>query len=362
MAGFLSVRHVNKHFGSHHALRDVSFEVARGEVTTLLGPSGCGKTTMLRSIAGLETIDGGAVELDGRLLDDGGRAHVPPERRGIGMVFQSYALWPHMTVGDNIALGLRLKRLDAATVSRKVTAVLAIVGLAGMEGRFPSALSGGQQQRVSLARALALEPTCLLFDEPLSNLDLMLRERMRFEIREILVRAGITAIYVTHDQSEAMVISDRLLVMDRGQVVQQGSPAEVYRRPATRFVSEFLGGSNLLPLSPVGSDAAIGHYSGPDGIHLRGIPETSLPPDGLIAFRPEDVAIARGDEPSNIMEAVVTTSTFLGACTQCELMVGATRVNASLPGFRPMVPGEARRFWIDPNFVSIVADGTGIMS
>ncbi|WP_158746196.1 ABC transporter ATP-binding protein [Acidisphaera sp. L21] len=353
---FLTVSHIEKHFGTHHALRDVSFTVQQGHVATLLGPSGCGKTTMLRAIAGLETIGTGRIELGGRVLSDGGSNHLAPERRGIGMVFQSYALWPHMTVGGNIALGLKLKRMNPADIAEQTRNVLTVVGLAGMADRYPSSMSGGQQQRVSLARALALEPSCLLFDEPLSNLDLVLRERMRFEIREILVRAGITAVYVTHDQSEAMVISDSLLVMDQGKIVQAGAPQEVYLRPATRFVAEFLGGANLLPLDRAGSDAGAGLYVGPAGIRLQGLPVKHLPEAGLIAFRPENLAIAEGQQGPNAFAATLVTSTFLGATTQCEFRIGGSALTAALPGYRHLAAGQIVQLWLDPSAVTVVAD------
>lgn len=360
---FLNVAGICKTFGLYHALQNVNFTVERGQVATLLGPSGCGKTTMLRAIAGLVPIDSGRVELDGRVLANGG-LHVSPERRGIGMVFQSYALWPHKTIRANIALGLKLKKMHPAEITAKIQEVLAIVGLAGVEDRYPGSLSGGQQQRIALARALALEPSCLLFDEPLSNLDVILRERMRFEIREILVRTGITAVYVTHDQSEAMVISDLVLIMNGGKIVQIGSPREVYLRPASRFVAEFLGGANLIPLDAARSDSSNGIYAASPEICLRGRAEETLPPVGLIAFRPENVTVADADGASgpNELNAVVESTAFLGSSTQCRARIGAFSINVAIPGWRDLAAGQSVRLRIDPDSITVVAESTGVAS
>ena len=352
---FLAIEHVGKRFGAHQVLDDLSFAVARGTVATLLGPSGCGKTTMLRAIAGLERIDAGRVTLGGRVLADGPRRPIAPERRGIGMVFQSYALWPHKTVAQNVGLGLLLRGQDRAAAAARTERMLALVGLPGVGARYPASLSGGQQQRVSLARALALEPACLLFDEALINLNLVLRERMRFEIREILVAAGVTAVYVTHDQSEAMVISDQLLIMDRGRIVQAGTPGDVYCRPATRFVAEFLGGANLLPLDLAASSPRDGLFvSG--GLRLRGAPVAAVPDHPLIAFRPESVGLS---DAADALDAAVETCTFLGGQTQCRLRVGGTGITATLLGHRAFAPGQPLRVGIDPADVTLVADSRG---
>src|SRR6187200_1314832 len=252
---YLTVQNLVKTFGDFKALDDVSLSIDRGEVCALLGPSGCGKTTTLRCIAGLETADSGAIGLDGRVLSDPARGQfVLPERRELGMVFQSYALWPHKSVAENISLGLKIQGLPQAEIRDRVASGLELVGMAGTQNRYPAQLSGGQQQRVALARALTLQPKCILFDEPLSNLDLLLRERMRFEIRELLVRLGITAVYVTHDQTEALVISDHIVVMNRGKIEQEGAPMDVYVRPRNRFTAEFLGRTNILPLKKAASD------------------------------------------------------------------------------------------------------------
>ncbi|HXZ43747.1 MAG TPA: ABC transporter ATP-binding protein [archaeon] len=233
---------VSKRFGQTVAVDDVSLTIEPGELVTLLGPSGCGKTTTLRMVAGLEVASGGRI-----YIADAEVTHLPPNARDVTMVFQSYALFPHLTVFENVAYGLRVLKRSEAEVQKAVRDVLELVGMPGLEGRSPSALSGGQQQRVAVARALVLQPQVLLFDEPLSNLDAKLRKRMREEIRLLQQRLGITAIYVTHDQAEALAISDRIVVMNRGRVSQIGTPLELYQAPGNRFVAEFIGEANFLP-------------------------------------------------------------------------------------------------------------------
>ncbi|HEX9898097.1 MAG TPA: ABC transporter ATP-binding protein, partial [Candidatus Methylomirabilis sp.] len=233
---------VSKRFGQTVAVDGVSLTIEPGELVTLLGPSGCGKTTTLRIVAGLETATSGRV-----FIGDAEVTHLPPNARDVTMVFQSYALFPHLTVFENVAYGLRVLKRPEAELRKAVLGVLELVGMPGLDARNPSALSGGQQQRVAVARALVMQPKVLLFDEPLSNLDAKLRKRMREEIRLLQQRLGITAIYVTHDQAEALAISDRIVVMDRGRVSQIGTPLELYKAPANRFVAEFIGEANFLP-------------------------------------------------------------------------------------------------------------------
>jgi iron(III) transport system ATP-binding protein len=233
---------VSKRFGQTVAVDNVSLTIEPGELLTLLGPSGCGKTTTLRMVAGLEVASGGRI-----YIGEAEVTHLPPNARDVTMVFQSYALFPHLSVFENVAYGLRVLKRPEAEVRKAVEDVLGLVGMPGLERRNPSALSGGQQQRVAVARALVMQPKVLLFDEPLSNLDAKLRKRMREEIRLLQQRLGITAIYVTHDQAEALAISDRIVVMDRGRVSQIGSPLELYKAPGNRFVAEFIGEANFLP-------------------------------------------------------------------------------------------------------------------
>ena len=240
----LSLQHVTKVFGTgQRAVDDVSFEFERGGLYTILGPSGCGKTTLLRMIAGFEHPTSGDITYNGTRIND-----VPPYRRGFPMVFQSYALFPHMTVLDNVAYGLRVRSVPAAERDARARAMLALLGLDAHEQRHPAQLSGGQQQRVALARALVLEPEMILLDEPLSNLDAGLRVTMRSEIRALQQRLGIAAIYVTHDQEEALAISDEIVVMNEGRIEQSGSPVEVYQKPRSEFVARFMGCPNVFPL------------------------------------------------------------------------------------------------------------------
>ncbi|NJE61529.1 ABC transporter ATP-binding protein [Thermococcus sp. 21S7] len=254
--------------------------VKDGEFLTLLGPSGCGKTTTLRMIAGFEKPERGEILFDGRRVND-----LPPYERGIGIVFQDYALFPHMTVFKNIAFGLEMKRLPRAEIERRVRWALELVGLEGLENRYPEQLSGGQQQRVALARALVVEPEVLLLDEPLSNLDAKIRERLRGEIKRIQRELGITTIYVTHDQEEAMAISDRIAVMNVGHVEQVGKPLELYYRPKTEFVARFLGLSNILELKAENGRACLGKLCFDVGREGK----------VRVFFRPESVYVTPGD-------------------------------------------------------------------
>ncbi len=242
----VSLRGLTKQFGDAAAVNDLHLEIADGEFVSLLGPSGCGKTTTLRLIAGFLQPDEGEIRVNQEVLSSRS-VLIPPERRHMSMIFQSYAVWPHMTVFQNVTYGLKIKRLSRGELEKKAARLLRLVHLDGVKDRYPSELSGGQQQRVALARALVVEPQILLLDEPLSNLDANLREEMRFEIRRLHEEFRITTVYVTHDQAEAMVTSDRIAVMDRGKIVQVGSPEEIFDLPKTRFVAEFIGKTNILP-------------------------------------------------------------------------------------------------------------------
>ena len=249
----VTLQALTKRYGDVAAVEDLALEVRPGELVALLGPSGCGKTTTLRLVAGFLKPEAGEIWVGERCLSSPA-AVVPPERRRMAMIFQSYALWPHMTVAQNVAYGLRFKReMARAERARRVREMLAVVQLAGYEGRYPGELSGGQQQRVAVARALVVEPEILLLDEPLSNLDANLREEMRFEIRRLHEAFGITTLYVTHDQAEAMVISDRIAVLQHGRVVQLGTADELFHQPRTRFVAEFIGRTNVVDAVAVGA-------------------------------------------------------------------------------------------------------------
>jgi iron(III) transport system ATP-binding protein len=293
----IHVQRLLKRFGPVTALEDVSLTVAHGEFVTLLGPSGCGKTTILRCLAGLERPDGGEIHIGERLVVAAG-TFVSPELRQVGMVFQSYAVWPHMTVYENLAFGLRLQKLRKEEIHTRIMQVLDLVDLTGLMERYPSQLSGGQQQRVAVARTLVLKPQVLLFDEPLSNLDAKLRERMRSEIRQLQRTLGITAVYVTHDQAEAMAISDRIVLLNSGRIVQSGSPRELYYRPVNRFASDFVGIGNLLP-GKVEAEDANGVYAvrlaGDFAIRAYGAGRFTPGQAVTVLIRPEQLGIAPGE-------------------------------------------------------------------
>jgi iron(III) transport system ATP-binding protein len=241
----IQIEGLRKVYGGSVALDSIDLEVAEGEVLALLGPSGCGKSTTLQLLAGFLTPDGGEIRVGGRTLSSP-RGVVPPERRNMSLIFQSYAVWPHKSVGDNIAFGLRVRKVPKSEITERVRKILSVVRLDQQVDRYPAELSGGQQQRVALARALVVEPEILLLDEPLSNLDASLREEMRFEIRRVHDTTGTTMVYVTHDQSEAMVTADRIAIMNRGVVEQVGTPEEIHQRPRTRFVATFMSRANTL--------------------------------------------------------------------------------------------------------------------
>lgn len=367
---FLKVDNLIKTYGAFHAVDNVSIDVERGQVCSFLGPSGCGKTTTLRCIAGLEQADSGRISLGGRTLynsDD--KTLVAPEDRDLGMVFQSYALWPHKTIEANLALGLRIKGLPSGEIRDRVAEMLELVGMGGTANRFPASLSGGQQQRVALARAMALQPKCILFDEPLSNLDLLLRERMRFEIRELLVKIGITAVYVTHDQTEAMVISDHIVVLNKGKIQREGAPAEVYNYPRDRFTAEFLGRTNIVPLDRVNSNPGAKSVTAINGVSFssldaRRLEDPSETGDFVIAFRPESMVVT-DDQTSaeNCVKATVVASQFLGGTTQIVLDIGqGVHVTAVLLGDQSRKENTQAYVSVDPRNVLILRDGAGVAS
>ncbi|MDM7323910.1 MAG: ABC transporter ATP-binding protein [Thermus sp.] len=321
MAGEVLVRllGVRKAYGQVMALEGVDLEVKRGEFFSLLGPSGCGKTTLLRLIAGFETPDAGRIEIAGQDV-----SRVPPYDRPVNTVFQNYALFPHMTVAGNVAFGLRMKGLPPEEVRKKVAWALELVDLLGLEGRYPRELSGGQKQRVALARALVLEPQVLLLDEPLSALDLKLRQELRVELMQLQRRLGTTFIFVTHDQEEALVMSDRIAVMRSGRIEQVGLPDEVYERPKNRFVADFLGRSNLLPARPhpQGAETPLGV------LRLK----EPLLREAYLVIRPEKIRlypVANGGvERHNLVRARVEEIVYTGAENQYYLRAGEMRLLA----------------------------------
>src|SRR5881409_1438885 len=295
----IAVENLTKRFGALAAVSRVSLSIREGEMFTLLGPSGCGKTTLLRLLAGFYTADEGEIRFGDRVVND-----VPPHERGIGMVFQNYALWPHMTVSENVSYGLKLRKVSSSDTAARVQGVLAKVGLTGLGDRYPGQLSGGQQQRVALARALVLNPQMLLLDEPLSNLDAKIRVQVRAEIRKLQKELGITAVYVTHDQEEALSLSDRVAVMRDGVILQVAEPKELYERPRSRFVADFVGVNNFVPgvCRDVAADrATIDTVLGA----VRGMAAEGIIPGGrcVLAVRPENLVVGNGGD--NIVEARV---------------------------------------------------------
>jgi ABC-type Fe3+/spermidine/putrescine transport system ATPase subunit len=316
------IAHLNKSFGRDHVLKDLSLEIEEKEFVTLLGPSGCGKTTTLRLLAGFLTPDEGKILVGGQLLSSP-RSAVPPERRRMGMVFQNYAIWPHMHVFDNVAFGLRLAKIGRADIRERVARVLAAVGLEGLEARHPAELSGGQQQRVALARSLVVEPSILLLDEPLSNLDAKLRERMRGELKSLQRRTGITFVYVTHDQAEAMALSDRIAVFRQGALQQYGRPREIYERPANLFVADFMGIVNRLRGEIV--ERRDGHVRVRVGDHVLAAIGSAAPEaarDVILAIRPESVRLGATDGPCNRLDGCVVDATFLGSIVDYQIDAG----------------------------------------
>jgi len=313
-SGAVTVAALTKRFGAVAAVDGVGFTVAEGEFFTLLGPSGCGKTTTLRCVAGLESADAGRIEIAGRPVFDSARGlDLPANERDIGMVFQSYAVWPHMNVAENIGYPLKVRGVAAAQVAARVDQVLGLLEMAGLGGRMPSQLSGGQQQRVALGRALAVEPRVLLLDEPLSNLDAKLRESMRAELKLIQRRAGLPILYVTHDQVEALSMSDRIAVMSAGRIHHLAPPEEIYDRPRTRFVLDFVGAVNYLPCTVAGAEGGRLRLAVPGGEWQVPAPSGPVPAAaGLsVAVRPEDLDLI-APAPDGLPRARVTLRAFVG--------------------------------------------------
>jgi spermidine/putrescine transport system ATP-binding protein len=321
----MEARRVSRRFGAHPAVDDVTLGVRAGEFLTLLGPSGCGKTTLLRMFGGFETPDSGSVLLEGADI-----TRVPPYRRDVNQVFQSYALFPHLSVRDNVAFGLRMRRVPGPELSRRVAETVEMVSLGGLEDRLPSQLSGGQCQRVALARAIVCRPKVLLLDEPLSALDAKLRRAMQLELKRLQRRLGLTFVFVTHDQEEALTMSDRIAIMNRGRIEQLGEAAEVYHRPATPFAADFLGQANLLEATVAGREEGAARVSLADGSELL---VGSLPGEAtsvLVSIRPEKVLVSLESLGGpNVLRARVQEEVFKGAMDQLLLATpGGVRIQA----------------------------------
>ena len=349
----LSVSKLRKEFGPIRAVDDIDFEIPDGELISFLGPSGCGKTTTLRMVAGLETPTAGEIRIgDTAVFSE--RPIVPPERRNIGMVFQSYAIWPHMTVFENVAYPLRLRRMSRGDIEEKTEHALATVRMGEFSGRYPAQLSGGQQQRVALARAIVFEPKILLLDEPLSNLDAKLREDMRAEIRDLQQRLQVTTLYVTHDQQEALAISDQVAVMNHGRFMQFGRPMEIFERPANRFVANFVGWTNFLVATVL------------DREHVRvahGVVRCKVPPslpdraEAYLAVRPDDVKIGPQAQVGNDgIEGQVTSVMYLGRYMTCEIMVGDQTMRAHCPPSRAPETGDVVQIQMAPESLRVLEE------
>lgn len=312
----LKLKNIVKKYGKNRVVDGLDLDVKDGELVTLLGPSGCGKTTTLRCITGFLNPDEGSISIGDRDITE-----IPPEMRGIGLVFQNYALWPHMTVFENLAFGLKLKKMTKDNIRKKVNEGLSIVKLEGYEDRFPRQLSGGQQQRVALARAIVLEPDILLLDEPLSNLDAQLREQMRFEIGQIHSRYNITTVYVTHDQTEAMVISDKIVILNKGRILQKGTPSEIYGNPANKFVAEFIGTTSFIPgeITSFNGEDVILKLEG--GFELKGHCQRSeIGLQAEAALRPENISFCSASEKGdNIFQVKVGRVSYTGDAYDYEL-------------------------------------------
>ena len=351
-AASIEIEGVHVAYGDHAVLRDIDVAVAPGELFALLGPSGSGKSTLLRLIAGFVHAQRGSVRIGDRNVES-----LPPWKRDVGMVFQNYALWPHLTVAQNVAFGLEERRWPRDRIRARVDEMLALVGLSELGARRPSQLSGGQQQRVAIARTLAIEPSVLLLDEPLSNLDAKLREATGQELRKLQRRLGLTTVFVTHDQQEAMTIADRLAVLDQGVIQQVGAPHELYDQPGNRFVAEFVGSVNLLPARIAAADGAP-HRA----VEVGTLGRIVLSPlrvaqgvgagaqDVALSFRPH--AVRRSDVGADgalAFEADVASALFLGEFVRYELQVGESRLLADVPHERfaqPIAPGTRATFHV----------------
>jgi len=354
----VKIESLEKYFGEDrervHVLKGVTLEIPEGSLYTFLGPSGCGKTTTLRCVAGLERPEGGKISIDGKpVFASGERVYVPTNKRPIGMVFQSYAIWPHMTVFENVAYPLTIQRRPKSEIKKRVEDVLKIVGLHGLEDRPAPKLSGGQQQRVAFARALVNEPKVMLLDEPLSNLDAKLRVQMRFEIKALQRRVNITTIFVTHDQSEALAISDQIAVMHAGKLIEIGTPHQLYSRPKRKFTATFLGLTNLIEgkVIELGGDSKPGRMETKKGV-FSFIPATGLQKNqaAVISIRPEHIPVHK-EKPQgldNVVEGTVKEAVFMGDAYHCQIAVGDMLLAVHTHPFLNMRPGEKVYLHLDP--------------
>ena len=361
MSATIEIAGVSKIYdGDVRAVDAVAMEIRQGEFFSLLGPSGCGKTTTLRMIAGFDTPSLGAIRVDGADI-----THVPAHKRDMAMVFQNYALFPHRTVAENVAFGLRMRGLEKETIARKVKAALAMVELSGMEDRHPNQLSGGQQQRVALARAIVIEPRVLLCDEPLGALDKKLRQQMQFELKQLQKTLGLTLVFVTHDQEEALAMSDRIAVMNGGRVEQIGTPVEIYDRPTTRFVADFIGDTHIFRGERVATERGAGLAVG-NGLILALPASDSTGATGMlsVALRPEKLKLTAGELPgpsgSAQAQGCVESTNFLGGAVLYRIALGSGhRILAQQPNAgtnRLFAPGSTVAIDWDPSDLVVLKD------
>ena len=355
----LKVENLSKNFGKVKAVQEVSFEATEGKVLSLLGPSGCGKTTTLRCIAGFENPDRGEICLDDRKI-----THISPERRGIGMVFQNYALWPHMTVYGNLAFGLQIRKVSKDEITKKIKKVLGMVQLEGYENRYPRQMSGGQQQRIAMARALVFEPEIMLLDEPLSNLDAKLREEMRFQFTELQKSLGITAVYVTHDQAEALVISDKIVILDKGKIVQSGSPKEIYSNPKNKFVAGFIAVTSFISgsINSFAEEKKKVIVKTDDGLVIHGFNNSfDIGQKVSVAMRMNVIKFIQDENKSdkntvNIFKGKIIQSSYLGDIIDYKIKVGNWEVRTNSDAKYNFKVGEEVTFYLSPEDIIVTRE------
>ena len=355
----LKVKNLSKNFGKVKAVQEVSFEATEGRVLSLLGPSGCGKTTMLRCIAGFENPDRGEIYLDDRKITS-----IPPEKRGIGMVFQNYALWPHMTVYGNLAFGLQIRKVPKDEINKKIKKVLGMVQLEGYENRYPRQMSGGQQQRIAMARALVFEPGIMLLDEPLSNLDAQLREEMRFEFIELQKKLGITAIYVTHDQAEALVISDKILILDQGKMIQLGTPKEIYSNPKNKFVAGFIAVTSFINgrIDSFTEEKKKVIVKTDDGLVIHGFNNSfDIGQTVSVAMRMNVIKFIQDENKSdknmvNIFKGKIIQSSYLGNIIDYKIKVGNWEIRTNSDAKYNFKVGEEVTFYLSPEDIIVTRE------
>jgi len=355
----LKVKNLSKNFGKVKAVQEVSFEATEGRVLSLLGPSGCGKTTMLRCIAGFENPDRGEIYLDDRKITS-----IPPEKRGIGMVFQNYALWPHMTVYGNLAFGLQIRKVPKDEITKKIKKVLGMVQLEGYENRYPRQMSGGQQQRIAMARALVFEPGIMLLDEPLSNLDAQLREEMRFEFIELQKKLGITAIYVTHDQAEALVISDKILILDQGKMIQFGTPKEIYSNPKNKFVAGFIAVTSFINgrIDSFTEEKKKVIVKTDDSLVIHGFNNSfDIGQKVSVAMRMNVIKFIQDENKSdkntvNIFKGKIIQSSYLGNIIDYKIKVGSWEIRTNSDAKYNFKVGEEVTFYLSPEDIIVTRE------